>query len=102
MEANLAKALPILEVAKLAGQSQREMTRLFQRHFGETPLQCYMGMRLDRARQLLADSRCLVTEAALATGSPHTSLVPTVVALEKRQVQRQSVAAKLHTDYSSP
>ncbi|WP_243737348.1 helix-turn-helix domain-containing protein [Halomonas ventosae] len=24
-------------------------------------------MRLDRARQLLADSRCLVTEAALAT-----------------------------------
>lgn len=68
MEANLAQALPIPEVCRLVGQSQRQLTRLFQRHFGETPQQCYLGMRLDRARQLLADSRCLVTEAALATG----------------------------------
>ena len=68
MEANLAQALPIPEVCRLAGQSQRQLTRLFQRHFGETPRQCYLGMRLDRARQLLADSRSLVTEAAFATG----------------------------------
>lgn len=68
MEANLTQALPIPEVCQLVGQSQRQLTRLFQRHFGETPQQCYLGMRLDRARQLLADSRCFVTEAALATG----------------------------------
>jgi AraC family carnitine catabolism transcriptional activator len=68
MEANLSQALPIPEVCRLAGQSQRQLTRLFQRHFGETPQQCYLGMRLDRARQLLADSRCQVTEAALANG----------------------------------
>ena len=68
MEANLAQALPVPEVCRLVGQSQRQLTRLFQRHFGETPQQCYLGMRLDRARQLLADSRSRVTEAALATG----------------------------------
>ncbi|GHE21119.1 GlxA family transcriptional regulator [Halomonas urumqiensis] len=68
MEANLAQALPVPEVCRLAGQSQRQLARLFQRHFGESPQQCYLGMRLDRARQLLADSRCQVTEAALATG----------------------------------
>lgn len=68
MEANLVQALPIPEVCRLVGQSQRQLTRLFQRHFDETPQQCYLGMRLDRARQLLTDSRSLVTEAALATG----------------------------------
>nr|WP_290955895.1 GlxA family transcriptional regulator [Halomonas sp.] len=68
MEANLTQALPIPEVCRLVGQSQRQLTRLFQRHFGETPQQCYLGMRLDRARQLLADSRSFVTEAALASG----------------------------------
>lgn len=68
MEANLTQALPIPEVCRLVGQSQRQLTRLFQRHFDETPQQCYLGMRLDRARQLLADSRCFVTEAALASG----------------------------------
>ena len=68
METNLAQALPVPEVCRLVGQSQRQLTRLFQRHFGETPQQCYLGMRLDRARQLLADSRSRVTEAALATG----------------------------------
>lgn len=68
METNLAQALPVPEVCRLVGQSQRQLVRLFQRHFGETPQQCYLGMRLDRARQLLADSRSRVTEAALATG----------------------------------
>lgn len=71
MEANLAKALPIPEVCRLAGQSQRQLTRLFTMHFGETPKQCYLGMRLDRAQQLLAGSGCRTTEAALATGFQH-------------------------------
>lgn len=68
MEANLGKALSIPELCRMVGQSQRQLGRLFRHHFGETPQQCYLGMRLDRARQLLTDSQCLVTEAALATG----------------------------------
>ncbi|GEK47257.1 GlxA family transcriptional regulator [Bisbaumannia pacifica] len=68
MEANLAQALPIPEVCRLVGQSQRQLTRLFMAHFGESPKQCYLGLRLDQARRILADSRCRVTEAALAAG----------------------------------
>lgn len=71
MEANLAQALPIPEICRMAGQSQRQLTRLFLTHFGETPKQCYLGMRLDRAQRLLAGSHCRVTEAALATGFAH-------------------------------
>lgn len=71
MEANLAQALPIPEICRLAGQSQRQLTRLFLAHFGETPKQCYLGMRLDRAQRLLAGSHCRVTEAAMATGFQH-------------------------------
>ncbi len=73
MEANLAKALPIPEICRLAGQSQRQLSRLFLAHFGETPKQCYLGMRLDRAQRLLAASHCTVTEAALVTGFAHTA-----------------------------
>lgn len=68
METHLGQALAIPEICRLVGQSQRQLTRLFVGHFGETPKQCYLGMRLDLARRILADSRCRVTEAALATG----------------------------------
>ncbi|WP_051038372.1 GlxA family transcriptional regulator [Vreelandella jeotgali] len=71
MEANMARALPIPDICRLAGQSQRQLTRLFRAYFGETPKQCYLGMRLDRAQQLLAGSGCRTTEAAVATGFQH-------------------------------
>ncbi|QOR38002.1 GlxA family transcriptional regulator [Billgrantia diversa] len=92
MEANLAQALPIPEVCRQVGQSQRQLTRLFQRHFGESPQQCYLGMRLDRARQLLADSRCQVTEAALATG--FTQLAHFTRAYRRRFDEAPSVTAE--------
>ncbi|AZV31101.1 helix-turn-helix domain-containing protein [Cobetia sp. ICG0124] len=71
MEANLAQALPIPVVCRLAGQSQRQLTRLFVAQFGETPKQCYLGMRLDHAQRVLADSRVSVSQAAFATGFTH-------------------------------
>ncbi|SDN31527.1 GlxA family transcriptional regulator [Vreelandella arcis] len=94
MEANLSLALPIPEVCRLAGQSQRQLTRLFQRHFGETPQQCYLGMRLDRARQLLTDSRCQVTETALATG--FTQPAHFTRAYRRRFGEAPSVTAQRH------
>lgn len=71
METHLDQALPIPEICRLVGQSQRQLTRRFTAVFGETPKQCYLGMRLDQARRILADSRCRVTEAALASGFTH-------------------------------
>ncbi|WP_227369434.1 GlxA family transcriptional regulator [Halomonas sp. M20] len=71
MEAHLGQVLPIPEICRLVGQSQRQLSRQFQAHFNETPKQCYLGMRLDQARRILTDSRCRITEAALATGFTH-------------------------------
>ncbi|WP_251977908.1 GlxA family transcriptional regulator [Salinicola avicenniae] len=71
MDANLAQPLPIPEICARIGQSQRQLNRLFQRYCGETAKGRYLSLRLDRAQQLLADSRTSVTQAALATGFPH-------------------------------
>jgi AraC family carnitine catabolism transcriptional activator len=71
MEANLSPTLAIPEVCRIVGQSQRQLARLFMTHFGETPKQCYLGMRLDEAHRILADSRCWVTQAAQSTGFTH-------------------------------
>ena len=71
MEANLAQPLSIPELCRLAGQSQRQLTRHFQTWFRETPRQTYLGMRLDLAQRILADSHVSVTEAAMAAGFGH-------------------------------
>lgn len=91
MEAHLGQPLSIPELCQLAGQSQRQLTRQFMAHFGETPKQCYLGMRLDQARRILADSRCRVTEAALATGFTH--LAHFSRAYQARFQERPSVTA---------
>ncbi|MBY5927750.1 GlxA family transcriptional regulator [Halomonas denitrificans] len=71
MEANLTQALSIPDVCRLAGLSQRQLTRRFMAEFGETPKQCYLNMRLDQAQRMLADSRMTVTAAAVAVGFTH-------------------------------
>lgn len=91
MEAHLGQTLTIPEICRLVGQSQRQLTRQFQRCFGETPKQCYLGMRLDQARRILTDSRCRVTEAALATGFTH--LAHFSRAYQARFDERPSVTA---------
>lgn len=71
MEANLSPTLAIPDICRMVGQSQRQLNRLFMAHFGETPKQCYLGMRLDEAQRILADSHCWVTQAAASTGFGH-------------------------------
>ena len=71
MEANLARVLTIPDICRLVGQSQRQLTRLFMAHLEETPKQRYLGMRLDHARCVLADSSRSVSQAALGVGFTH-------------------------------
>lgn len=68
MQANLAQPLTIPEICRRVGQSQRQLNRLFRYYCGETAKGRYLSMRLDRAHQILADSRSSVTQAALAAG----------------------------------
>ncbi|WP_048305630.1 GlxA family transcriptional regulator [Halomonas sp. PR-M31] len=92
METHLGQVLTIPEICRRVGQSQRQLTRQFQAHFGETPKQCYLGMRLDQARRILTDSHCRVTEAALTTGFTH--LAHFSRAYQARFGERPSVTAE--------
>ncbi|GBQ66855.1 AraC family transcriptional regulator [Ameyamaea chiangmaiensis NBRC 103196] len=68
MEENLSPPLAMDVVAARAGVSLRQLERLWRDHPGGTPKGYYTGLRLERARQLLVDSRLTVTQAALAAG----------------------------------
>ncbi len=68
MERNIESPLPVSEAARLAGISERQMHRLFQDHLGESPSRFYLGIRLERAAQLLAQSDMSVVEIAFACG----------------------------------
>lgn len=68
MESHLSQPLPIPEICRRVGQSQRQLNRLFQRYCGETAKGRYLSLRLDRSQRILSDSRVSVTQAALAAG----------------------------------
>jgi len=68
MEDNLDEPLGIGALAKESGVSQRQMERLFRDQMKTTAKAFYVRLRLERARQLLAESKRPVSEIALATG----------------------------------
>jgi len=68
MEAHLDLPLSVADIALRIGLSQRQLERLCREQLGRTAKNVYVGLRLERARQLLTDSRLSVTEAAVSTG----------------------------------
>lgn len=73
MRANLFDPLPIAEIARVQGISQRQLERLFQREFGKSPSRLYTELRLEDARQEVLAGRRTLTEIALDYGySPAT------------------------------
>ncbi len=68
MEKNLEEPLKPQELARLAGIPLRQMERLFSRHFNLSPSLFYLQLRLERARQLLKQTKMPVVEVAVACG----------------------------------
>lgn len=68
MEKHIHTPLTIPKLSKRIGLAQRQLERIFRRHFGATPHQYYMDMRLDFARQLLLDTAMSVLNVAVASG----------------------------------
>jgi transcriptional regulator GlxA family with amidase domain len=68
MEANIAEPLSLVEIAKYAGLSRRQIERLFRRNLGRSPARYYLEIRLDRARHLLIQSDAAIVEVAVACG----------------------------------
>jgi transcriptional regulator GlxA family with amidase domain len=68
MERNIEDPLPLIDIARWASLSRRQVERLFERLLSTTPRQYYIKLRLGRARQLLELTEMPVTEIAIACG----------------------------------
>ncbi len=68
MERHLENVIPVAEVARGVGLSQRQLDRLFQRYVGKSPVAYYRDIRLDRARGLVTQTAMQIAEIALASG----------------------------------
>ena len=68
MEANVREPISQPELAAYVGLSRRQLQRLFQRYLDCTPSQKYLQIRLQRARELLVQSKICLVEVAAATG----------------------------------
>jgi transcriptional regulator GlxA family with amidase domain len=56
------------ELATRVGVSARHLERLFRQLLGTSPYQFYLRVRLERARQLVQQTRMTIMEIAVATG----------------------------------
>lgn len=68
MRAHIEEPMPPAAVARAAGMSTRQMERLFARYLGTSPNRYYMGLRLERARNLLAQTELPLMEVSLLCG----------------------------------
>ncbi|MBX3529601.1 MAG: GlxA family transcriptional regulator [Rhizobiaceae bacterium] len=68
MENNIERPLSIELLAASVGLSRRQLERLFMARIQEAPARLYKQLRLERARQRLAQSNAPVIEIALDTG----------------------------------
>lgn len=68
MEANIEEPISPSMLAKDVGMSTRQLERLFRRYLNRSPKRYYMGLRLQKARNLLMQTDMSVINVALACG----------------------------------
>lgn len=68
MERHLDFPLPAVELASKLNVSMSTLVRHCKRHFGYPPMQLYLGVRLQAARNLLFYEDCSIRDVALAYG----------------------------------
>ena len=68
MEANIAEPINLVDIAKNAGLSRRQIERLFKQYMQKSPAKYYLEIRLDRAKHLLIQSAMPIIEVAVACG----------------------------------
>ena len=68
MKENIATPLDQDDLAQIFGRTVRQLERCFKAVTQQTPKQYYMGVRLEEARNLLADTEMTILEIACATG----------------------------------
>ncbi|MCX6591108.1 MAG: AraC family transcriptional regulator [Acidobacteria bacterium] len=98
--------LGIAEAARAAGMSPFHFIRQFEALFGSTPHQYRIGLRIDRAKRLLASRELSVTETCLEVGMSslgsfstlfHQRVGVTPVAFQRRARTMVRVPGRLPT-----
>jgi transcriptional regulator GlxA family with amidase domain len=96
MERTIETPAPRAELAQVARMSLRQLERLFRAHLGRSIGNHYLGLRLDRARDLLRQTSLSVLEIALACGFGSASH------FSRAYRQRFSHAPRTERETSSP
>jgi AraC family carnitine catabolism transcriptional activator len=68
MEQHTEPPLSTLALAEAIKVTRRQLERLFRLHLNDTPSNFYLGLRLEKARQLLRQSGMSVLEVGIACG----------------------------------
>lgn len=68
MRSNLEDPLPPSEIAEVVGLSTRQLERLFARYMNTSPKKYYLGLRLEKARNLLVQTELSLTEICVMCG----------------------------------
>ena len=75
METNLATPLQASELAAMANIDERAMSRVFRRGVGESPMQYYLKLRLQAARNDLFYTPVSIGEIAARCGFSHVEIL---------------------------
>ncbi|WP_370584764.1 GlxA family transcriptional regulator [Paracoccus sp. IB05] len=68
MEDHIADPLPLEQLARLSGLSSRQLQRQFRRDLGVSVMDHYSAIRLDKADELLRQTRLPLGQVAYSTG----------------------------------
>lgn len=68
MEEYVENPLPLRDIARRVGRSQRQIERLFKHSVSSSPMRYYLHMRLARAKRLVEQTELPMVEIAIACG----------------------------------
>lgn len=73
MENHLADPLSLSQLASLVGICERQINRVFRHNLGKPTMSYYRSLRVNKAKNLLKNSRLKISEIAEATGFSNPS-----------------------------
>ncbi|TIN74118.1 GlxA family transcriptional regulator [Mesorhizobium sp.] len=68
MEEHVEDPMPLRDIARCVGRSQRQIERLFARSLSISPMRYYLHVRLSRAKRLVEQTELPIVEVAIACG----------------------------------
>lgn len=94
MQEHIEVPLPITEIARRSGRSQKDLERRMKAELGATPRAVYRRLRLIQARKLVLETEIAMTEIALRCGYEDPSALTRAFKAEFSATPREMRAAR--------